>query len=116
MRTIITSAFSLNMLEHKRHTIHLKPLSVEEAREYLLDGYTHKADWESAVGHSDTAAVFSEQLGQEVEMNRTTVHFTPGTDTRLLVGQYSGPRLEPGTTTLPEDATILWWLVTAAAY
>jgi hypothetical protein len=65
---------------------------------------------DSAVGHADTAAVFSSLLGVPVPMERRTVTLQPGET--ALVGQYSGPRLPEGATTLPEEATITWLLVT----
>jgi hypothetical protein len=43
-------------------------------------------------------------------MNRANVSLAAGD--RVLVGQYSGPRLPEGTTTLPEGATIKWLVVT----
>ena len=63
----------------------------------------------SAVGHSDTAAVFSSVLGVEIPCNRATVALKEGDV--ALVGQYSGPRLAEGATTLPEGATIKWFIV-----
>ncbi len=127
MKTIITDAFLINMLT-SRSTVQFRPLSLAEAKEFFLPGYLGKAaEWESAVGHPDMAVVFSEQLGFEVKANRVTIQLDYGT--RLLVGQYSDPRLEAGTTDicynrggsspplnlfamLAEGATIQWWLVT----
>ena len=63
----------------------------------------------SAVGHADTAAVFSSVLGVEIPCNRATVALKEGDV--ALVGQYSGPRLPEGATTLPEGATIKWLVV-----
>ena len=63
----------------------------------------------SAVGHADTAAVFSNVLGVEIPCNRATVALKEGDV--ALVGQYSGPRLPEGATTLPEGATIKWLIV-----
>ena len=63
----------------------------------------------SAVGHADTAAVFSNVLGVTVPCNRATVALKEGDV--ALVGQYSGPRLPEGATTLPEGATIKWLTV-----
>lgn len=103
MKTIITNAFSINMLPRERHDLHFKPLAVEEAREFA-SGAT------SAVGHADTAAVFSAVLGMEVKANRVNVQLKKH-EIRLLVGQYRGPRLEEGATQLPKGATIEWWLV-----
>ena len=63
----------------------------------------------SAVGHADTAALFSAILGIEVPCNRVTVTLKAGDN--ALLGQYSGPRLPEGATTLPEGASIKWVLV-----
>ena len=63
----------------------------------------------SAVGHTDTAAVFSSVLGVHVPCNRATVALKEGDV--ALVGQYSGPRLPEGATSLPEGATIKWMVV-----
>lgn len=63
----------------------------------------------SAVGHADTAAVFSKELGEDVEFNRISLKF--GESDVLLVGQLTGPRLPEGSTTLPEGATISWLAV-----
>ncbi|MBD3828840.1 DUF1874 domain-containing protein [Stenotrophomonas sp.] len=67
----------------------------------------------SAVGHVKTAAIFSKLLGEEVEFNRTTVELRKG-DVALL-GQYSGPRLPEGETSLPEGARIRWFIVEVAS-
>ena len=63
----------------------------------------------SAVGHADTAAVFSSVLGVEIPCNRATVALKEGD--AALVGQYSGPRLPEGCSSLPEGATIKWLVV-----
>ncbi|PZP60226.1 MAG: hypothetical protein DI596_06125 [Azospira oryzae] len=100
---IITNAFSLNMLAYLPATVRVEEVSAETAREYA-------AKAESAVGHADTAAVFSDVLGVPVECRRVTVSMKKG-DT-ALVGQYTGPRLPEGATKLHESATIKWLLVT----
>ena len=100
----LLNAFSLNMVEGFPSTIHVEEVGLEGARDSLADGF------ESAVGHADTAAVFESQLGMEVPANRVKVVLGKG-DT-ALVGQYRGPRLPEGATTLPEGATIQWLRVT----
>ena len=69
----------------------------------------HGGEFVSAVGHADTAALFSSLLGVEVPACRVSVSLDEGTV--LLVGQYVGPRLPEGSTTLPEGARVLWLLV-----
>ena len=63
----------------------------------------------SAVGHTDTAALFSTILDRPIAVNRVSVKLD--SNSAILVGQYQGPRLPEGATTLPEGASIEWWLV-----
>lgn len=104
----ICNAFSLNMLVAEAVEagcrIHIQAVSLEHAAE--LAGSQGPV---SAVGHVPTAAIFERQLGIPVPMNRATVALQAGD--RVLVGQYSGPRLEEGTTELPEGAAIKWIVV-----
>jgi len=63
----------------------------------------------SAVGHADTARLFSQQLGEEIVAARATVAMSVGD--MALVGQHVGTRLPEGATQLPEGARIDWFLV-----
>lgn len=120
---VISNAFSLNMVPANTnlYTYWIKGMSVEEVR-----GRIAAADsMTSIVGHNDTATVFSNVLGVNVNFNRTNYTMDidgfaksvsgKGTeeDVRdvLIVGQYVGPRLPEGATNLPEGATIKWFLV-----
>ena len=100
----LTNAFSLNMIADGEFpcAAHFEELPVAEAIDLARTG-------ESAVGHPDTAAVFSDVLGSEVKVNRVTIALNKGD--LILVGQYRGPRLSEGAKTLPEGATIGWYLV-----
>lgn len=97
----LTNAFSLNMLPLPFNARCI-PLTVAEASEMAKTAT-------SAVGHADTAAVFSDVLGVPVAYNRATIQLASGD--KMLVGQYKGPRLPEGATTLPEGATIQFMLV-----
>lgn len=99
----LTNAFSLNMLASLPASVRAEEVSREDAAALA-------AKATSAVGHADTAAVFSSVLGVPVPANRATVSLAKGD--RVLVGQYRGPRLPEGATTLPEGATIQWVVVT----
>ena len=111
MTVYVTNAFSLSMLdredqksvESRRAPI---PVSVDKARR-ILD--MARSPIVSAVGHADTAAVFSTILGREIATNRVSVKLTR--EDAAIVGQYVGPRLPEGATKLPEGAVIEWWLV-----
>jgi hypothetical protein len=71
------------------------------------------ADAESVVGHEDTAGLFSELLGRFVAFNRASTSLAVGDE--LFVGQYNGPRLPEGATSLPPGATIRWFHVSVHA-
>ena len=97
----ILNAFSLNMLDGNADVV-VREITKDVAA-ILAPACT------SAVGHADTAAVFSSVLGVTVPCNRVTVALKEGDV--ALVGQYSGPRLPEGATSLPEGATIKWMVV-----
>ena len=97
----LLNAFSLNMIVGNAD-IAVREVSQKVAA-CLADACT------SAVGHADTAAVFSSVLGVEIPCNRATVALKDGDV--ALVGQYSGPRLPEGATSLPEGAAIKWMVV-----
>ena len=97
----LLNAFSLNML------VGNADISVREITKDVAASLA--ADCTSAVGHADTAAVFSAVLGGEIPCNRATVVLKDGDV--ALVGQYSGPRLAEGATNLPEGATVKWVVV-----
>ena len=97
----ILNAFSLNMIEGNVDLV-IQEITKDVAQR-LASGAV------SAVGHADTAAVFSAVLGVEIPANRATVALKEGDV--ALVGQYVGPRLPEGATTLPEGAQIKWVVV-----
>lgn len=105
---LICSAFSLNMLLSLNADISIRPLTLQDVKDFA-----EREGLESAVGHPDTAIVFSSQVGVEISQSRVTVKLEPGD--RMIVGQYRGPRLEAGATELPPDAMIEWCLVTIHA-
>lgn len=104
----IANAFSLKMLPEwvAVGLIHFQRLTLEEARNYVAS-----QDYTSAVGHADTAVIYSQLLGISIPVSRIDAHLTPGIEEHILVGQYFGPRLPEGATTLPEGAEIQWVLV-----
>jgi len=103
--TFIANAFSLSMLslDADAGAITFRRLTLAEAREIAEQPHT------SCVGHADTARMMSAELGMSVEPNRCSVQLRHGD--RMLVAQYSGPRLPEGATELPEGAAFRWMLV-----
>ena len=104
MAVVIANAFSLNMLDLEVGVTNLQvsPASPEFIREEI----EAEGGFESIVGHADTAALFSSILGLDVPCNRATFQLKEGVT--LFVGQYKGPRLPEGATSLPEGATVEW--------
>ena len=97
----ILNAFSLNMIDGDAN------ITVRQVTQKVAAILA--AHCTSAVGHADTAAVFSSVLGVEIPCNRATVALKEGDV--ALVGQYSGPRLAEGAVSLPEGAAIKWMVV-----
>lgn len=101
----ILNAFSVAMVPDGA-VVQIDPIGVEEARSMARGR-------ESAVGHADTARIFSEILGRDIPTNRVSVTLLPGA--YALLGQYSGPRLPEGATTLPAGAELRWYAVSVSA-
>ena len=55
------------------------PMTVEAAREWVADG-----DLQSAVGHTGTAALLSEILGQDIPTNQVSVKMNPGDEALVI--------------------------------
>lgn len=96
---MLANAFSLNMIEPGM-TVITRFATLDEAR---------AAAAHSVVGHCDTAGLFAVLLDEDVAVNRATVKLREGD--RLVVGQYTGPRLSECVTELPEGAAVVWWMV-----
>jgi len=112
---ILLNAFSANMLAEFPVSVTFTEITAAQARTMLLcaaEAYGEADFIMSAVGHADTAAVFSNILGVPVPCHRATVVL--GSRHEAVIGQYSGPRLPEGATTLPEGATVKWLLVEVA--
>jgi len=99
----LVNAFSLGMLPaERRWSLTVEPVTTAVAALFA-------ADAESAVGHATTAALYSELLGVQVACSRVAITLAQGDI--ALVGQYDGPRLAEGATSLPEGARLRWLLV-----
>ena len=99
----LVNAFSINMLPRKQQHMTFVPITEDEARVLLGQGFV------SAIGHAETADVLEDMLGLPVPANRINVTLQEGDE--VIVAQYIGPRLPEGATTLPEGARIEFWLV-----
>ncbi len=101
----VSNAFSLNMLENFPVTCTIEEINIKEVKE-MLRFYK----WQSSIGHEATAKVLTSLMDIEISYNRVTLKLSLSND-QCIVAQYSGPRLEEGTTVLPKDATIKFFLV-----
>lgn len=84
-------------------------MELKDAHLYMGDEYVLDSAFESAIGHADTARIVSGMLGVELPANRVNVKLAKGE--KMIVAQYSGPRLPEGATTLPDGAKIEFVLV-----
>lgn len=100
----LTNAFSINML-NSTTLVNFNEISLEKAKELIASA----EEFVCAIGHADTAAVVGGLLGMELEPNRISV--TLDFPEKLVIAQYTGPRLAEGATTLPEGAMIKFWEV-----
>ena len=105
-KLFICNAFSLSMLPAWAEGVSTKRLSGEEAREVVRINADKAV---SAIGHADTCQVFRGILNTFLEPNRVSVQLDRFVC--ALVGQYQGPRLPEGATSLPEEASIQWFLI-----
>ena len=127
MALYILNAFSLSMIDRESQrgtpygyipkigdamTSARYPKPCDEPASLLRMFIDITAEIVSAVGHANTAAVFSTILGIPVKANRINVKLKNYPDGDMaLIGQYIGPRLEEGATELPEGARIEWWTI-----
>jgi len=102
MATFISNAFSISMispLPPQGRTVKVRPISLEEAKSLLREGYI------SAVGHESTARVMSALLGVDIPPNRVSITLGPGD--RALVFQLS-VRLAEGQVLSQEEVMALY--------
>lgn len=120
LKIIVCGAFSLSMLDKevqlgKRYPAQRRipiPVTLELAQSWIELYKRGSVELESAIGHADTATLFSEILNIPLTVNRVSIKLGASEkNTSLLIGQYNGPRLPEGATTLPEGASIDWWIV-----
>lgn len=99
----LINAFSVNQLAAFPAQVEFEELSCAQARSLLASGFV------SAVGHEQTVALYQEQLGMQVPLQRISIALRKGT--WAVLGQYRGPRLPEGAMELPEGASIQWYRV-----
>jgi hypothetical protein len=99
----ISNTFSLNMISGSLDLrINTKELNLSQAKEFAKNA-------KSAVGHAETAKLFSDHLEIPVAFNRVTLVLSP--QDCLLVGQYIGERLPEYQERRPDYAELRWVLI-----
>ncbi len=104
----ISNAFSLQMLPDGLQ-IMVKTVPVEAVISKLTTN-----PWCSIIGHADTAAVVSNQLGFAIKHDRKFINLMNGDV--LYVAQLTGGRLPEGARELPDGFRLEWREVTVYAY
>ncbi|MGM0439409.1 MAG: STIV orfB116 family protein [Patescibacteria group bacterium] len=100
----VCNSFSIQMLDiNNRTEVVFQPLTKEEVIQELSSGF------KSALGHEDTAQVVSNDLDLTVEFNREFISIDE-TD-QVIVAQIEGGRLPEGSTTLPSDFNLKYYMV-----
>lgn len=102
----ITTTMSLEMLAVGRGPlmVEFESINIQDVRDNLDSiGLVN-------VPHRGLLAIFSEELGRELESENA--HINVGPDNIIYVGRYRGPRLEGGETRLPRGAHIDWYRAT----
>lgn len=96
MSTFLGNAFSGQMISGEA-LIRKQRVTPEEVS---------RAEWESCIGHPDTANVVAGILGREVACQRVSISLQRGDV--LYVAQVMGGRLPEGCTTLPDGMKIVF--------
>ena len=108
---LLSNAFSINMLQSDCSVSFTELGPIAAASHLVVSGITN------TIGHPDTDAVVRGMIAANSTLDfdqiphgqRTSVTVEKGDS--MIVAQYTGPRLPEGATSLPEGATIKWWLV-----
>jgi hypothetical protein len=104
---LVSNAFSLQMLGPEESSITVGPaVGPETIKTWLLE---ENLTLESAIGHADTAALVSADLGVNLPMRRINVTLQQGEE--VLVAQVVGGRLPEGCTTLPAGVRIVYRII-----
>ncbi len=101
-KVYVSNAFSLSMLNPlppEGRTIKVRPLTLEEVKSLLQEGF------ESAVGHQGTADILTTLLGLPVEARRVAISLSPGD--KLVVFQLA-VRLGEGQVLTAEEVLALY--------
>lgn len=104
----IANAFAGQMIPDSC-IISKKPVPTDIVKQML-----ENREWESCVGHTDTASVLSGILGVTIPANRVSISLTG--DDVLIVAQVMGGRLPEGTTTLPEGTEMKFFMYNLMAW
>ena len=100
----LLNSFSLNMINVQETKIEITEITIDQVKDFMRNNKSV-----SYIGHKDFAEILTKLTDFNIPMNRSNFCF--GEINKALVFHYSGPRLEEGTTVLPENATIKFFHV-----
>lgn len=112
----LANAFSLSMIDMSNYQLDIQEITPEDVKSAYQVGNSVN----SHVGHADTARVFESILNDGYKEKDGGVYMPIAVNREslklnfldiLFVGQYIGPRLPEGATTLPEGATVKWFKI-----
>jgi hypothetical protein len=112
MHVYLSNTFSLNMLCERYHLVEFRQLDPHITALLL---YVFWGDIVNVIAQQELDEVVNALLTQHVphlplpKPEQLTVRLAP--NDALVVAMYTGPQLEPGTTILPDNARITFWLV-----
>jgi hypothetical protein len=112
MRVYLANTFSLNMLCERYHLLEFRQLDPHITALLL---YVFWGDIVNVIAQAELDEVVNALLTLHVphlplpKPEQQPVRLAP--NDALVIAQYAGPQLEPGMTTLPDDAQITFWLV-----
>ena len=105
MKPILSAGKNLlDFLLNKEPAWPLERVSEDDVRTMLGAGF------ESAVGLSQTAALFAGRLGIEVKPAAQFMRFSPGQ--KIIVGEYDRNLCDENVPSFPPNARIDWFLIT----
>lgn len=110
MNLFILNAFSLSMLQELPSVMYVEEIEVENVKRLIDTCPSNQINFISAIGHENMSIMLTDVLERHIALNRISVYLEKSD--RCIIAQYNGPRLPEGATTLPDNASIKWLLVT----
>ena len=116
MKTYLNNAFSINMIDGEFDLVEFHRISAKDAA-FIIEEARKTNEFDNQLGHADICTIVNSELREEgLDINLTPYRGTcklrqrkPDDENahskgdRLIVAQYTGPRLPEGVTKLPSS-------------